>query len=152
MLHFFKILTDIVVEEPETLGWLSELLNSTWTWVTTLGAGAITGIVALIRTLVPSNTALLGLRDKIDELKEGVKLDALKITELETAQKEYQQANDELLAELALLSPNAKAKELAKKLEEKKQALNIQEQIANKVSEAVKSVEAKAVSILKKKE
>jgi hypothetical protein len=152
MLHFFKILTDIVVEEPQTLGWLSELLNSTWTWVTTLGAGAITGIVALARTLVPSNTALLNLRDKIDELKEGVQLDALKIDELETAQKEYQQANDELLTELALLSPNAKAKELAKKLEEKKKALSIQEQIATKVNEAVKSVEAKAVSILKKKE
>ena len=147
----FKILTD-VAEQPESLGFLTELLNNTWTWVTTIGAGAITGTVAIIRSFMPSNTAILTLSDKINELKEGVKLDALKITELETAQKEYQDANDQLLIELAKLSPNTKAKELLKTLEEKKQSLSIQEQIAEKVASAVKVVEQKAVSILKKKE
>ena len=146
-----KILTD-VAEQPESLGFLTELLNNTWTWVTTIGAGAITGVVAIIRSFMPSNTAILTLSDKINELKEGVKLDALKITELETAQKEYQDANDQLLIELAKLSPNTKAKELLKTLEEKKQSLSIQEQIAEKVASAVKVVEQKAVSILKKKE
>ena len=146
-----KILTD-VAEQPESLGFLTELLNNTWTWVTTIGAGAITGTVAIIRSFMPSNTAILTLSDKINELKEGVKLDALKITELETAQKEYQDANDQLLIELAKLSPNTKAKELLKTLEEKKQSLSIQEQIAEKVASAVKVVEQKAVSILKKKE
>ena len=147
----FKILTD-VAEQPESLGFLTELLNNTWTWVTTIGAGAITGTVAIIRSFMPSNTAILTLSDKINELKEGVKLDALKITEFETAQKEYQDANDQLLIELAKLSPNTKAKELLKTLEEKKQSLSIQEQIAEKVASAVKVVEQKAVSILKKKE
>jgi hypothetical protein len=146
-----KILTD-VAEQPESLGFLTELLNNTWTWVTTIGAGAITGTVAIIRSFMPSNSAILTLSDKINELKEGVKLDALKITELETAQKEYQDANDQLLIELAKLSPNTKAKELLKTLEEKKQSLSIQEQIAEKVASAVKVVEQKAVSILKKKE
>lgn len=148
---FIKLLTD-VAEQPESLGFLTELLNNTWTWVTTIGAGAITGTVAIIRSFMPSNTAILTLSDKINELKEGVKLDALKITELETAQKEYQEANDQLLIELAKLSPNTKAKELLKTLEEKKQSLSIQEQIAEKVASAVKVVEQKAVSILKKKE
>jgi hypothetical protein len=148
---FIKLLTD-VAEQPESLGFLTELLNNTWTWVTTIGAGAITGTVAIIRSFMPSNTAILTLSDKINELKEGVKLDALKITELETAQKEYQDANDQLLIELAKLSPNTKAKELLKTLEEKKQSLSIQEQIADKVASAVKIVEQKAVSILKKKE
>jgi len=147
----FKLLTD-VVEQPETVGFLTELLNNTWTWVTTIGAGAITGVIAIVRSFVPSNSALLSLSDKINELREVTKLDALKIGELETAQKEYQQANDDLLLELAKLSPNTKAKELAKTLEDKKQSLSIQEQIAEKVNSAVKIVEAKAVSILKKKE
>ncbi len=148
---FVKLLTD-VAEQPESLGFLTELLNNTWTWVTTIGAGAVTGVVAIIRSFMPSNSAIMTLSEKINELKDGIKLDALKITELETAQKEYQEANDQLLIELAKLSPNTKAKELLKTLEEKKQSLSIQEQIAEKVASAVKVVEQKAVSILKKKE
>ena len=147
----FKILTE-VTEQPQTVGFLTELLNNTWTWVTTIGAGAITGIVAIVRSFMPSNSAILTLSEKINELKETTKLDALKITELEEAQKEYQQANDDLLMEIALNSPNAKIKELGKKLDEKKKQLSIQEQIQEKVNSAVKVVEAKAVSILKKKE
>ena len=42
--------------------------------------------------------------------------------------------------------------ERKRKLEEKKNELTIQEQIQEKVNQAVKSVEQKAVSILKKKE
>ena len=101
---------------------------------------------------MPSNNAILTLSEKINELKETTKMDALKITELETAQKEYQQANDNLLMEIAKNSPNAKIKELGKQLDEKKKELSIQEQIQEKVNNAVKVVEAKAVSILKKKE
>ena len=147
-----KFLSEVVSEQPETIGFLTELLNSTWTWVTTIGAGAITGIVAIVRSFMPSNNAILTLSEKINELKETTKLDALKITELETAQKEYQQANDNLLMEIAKNSPNAKIKELGKQLDEKKKELSIQEQIQEKVNNAVKVVEAKAVSILKKKE
>lgn len=147
----FKLLTE-VVEQPTATGFITELLNNTWTWVTTVGAGVITGVVAIIRSFVPSNTAILTLNDKIAQLKEMTNLDNIKIKELEEAQKAYQATNDELLKEIALHSPNAKIKELGKQLEEKKQALNIQEQIQAKINEKSKELQAKVVSVLKKTE
>lgn len=146
-----KLLTD-VVEQPVSNGVITELLNNTWTWVTTVGAGVITGIVAIIRSFMPSNSAILTLNDKIAQLKEMTNLDNIKIKELEEAQKAYQQTNDELLKEIALHSPNAKIKELGKQLEEKKQALNIQEQIQSKINEKAKELQTKVVSVLKKAE
>jgi hypothetical protein len=147
----FKLLTD-VVELPEATGFLTELLNNTWTWVTTIGAGAITGIVAIIRSFLPSTNAIVTLNDKIAKLKEMTSLESVKIKELEEAQKAYQQTNDDLLKEIALHSPNAKIKELGKQLEEKKQALNIQQTIQNKIDEKAKEIQAKVVSVLKKTE
>lgn len=147
----WHLLTE-VANEVTTTGFLTELLNNTWTWVTTVGAGVITGVVAIIRSFVPSNTAILTLNDKIAQLKEMTNLDNIKIKELEEAQKAYQATNDELLKEIALHSPNAKIKELGKQLEEKKQALNIQEQIQSKINEKTKELQAKVVSVLKKTE
>ena len=147
----WHLLTE-VANETTTTGFLTELLNNTWTWVTTVGAGVITGVVAIIRSFVPSNTAILTLNDKIAQLKEMTNLDNIKIKELEEAQKAYQATNDELLKEIALHSPNAKIKELGKQLEEKKQALNIQEQIQSKINEKTKELQAKVVSVLKKTE
>jgi len=143
---------DSVANEMTTTGFLTELLNNTWTWVTTVGAGVITGVVAIIRSFVPSNSALLTLNDKIAQLKEMTNLDNIKIKELEEAQKAYQETNDELLKEIALHSPNAKIKELGKQLEEKKKALSIQEQIQTKINEKTKELQAKVVSVLKKTE
>jgi hypothetical protein len=147
----FKLLTD-VVELPEATGFLTELLNNTWTWVTTIGAGAITGIVAIIRSFLPSTNAIMTLNDKIAKLKELTSVESVKIKELEEAQKAYQQTNDDLLKEIALHSPNAKIKELGKQLEEKKQALNIQQTIQTKIDEKAKEIQAKVVSVLKKTE
>ena len=147
----WHLLTE-VANETTTTGFLTELLNNTWTWVTTVGAGVITGVVAIIRSFVPSNTAILTLNDKIAQLKEMTSIDNIKIKELEEAQKAYQTTNDELLKEIALHSPNAKIKELGKQLEEKKQALNIQEQIQSKINEKTKELQAKVVSVLKKTE
>jgi len=143
---------DSVANEMTTTGFLTELLNNTWTWVTTVGAGVITGVVAIIRSFVPSNSALLTLNDKITQLKEMTNLDNIKIKELEEAQKAYQETNDELLKEIAIHSPNAKIKELGKQLEEKKKALSIQEQIQTKINEKTKELQAKVVSVLKKTE
>lgn len=147
----WHLLTE-VANETTTTGFLTELLNNTWTWVTTVGAGVITGAVAIIRSFVPSSSAILTLNDKIAQLKEMTNLDNIKIKELEEAQKAYQATNDELLKEIALHSPNAKIKELGKQLEEKKQALNIQEQIQSKITEKAKELQAKVVSVLKKTE
>lgn len=148
----FKLLTEVVTEQPETLGFLTELLNNAWTWVMGLGTAGFVGISTIIRSFVPTNGAIVTLTEKIAELKEMTNLDAIRIKELEEAQKQYQQANDDLLMEIAKNSPNVKVKELGKQLEEKKTQLTIQEQIQEKVNQAVKSVEQKAVSILKKKE
>jgi hypothetical protein len=147
-----KLLSEVVVEQPETLGFLSEILNNAFTWVMGLGTAGFVGVSTLLRAFVPSNGAIVAITDKINELKEMTNLDAIKIKELETAQKQYQQANDDLLMEIAKNSPNVKVKELGKQLEQKKQELTIQEQIQEKVNQAVKSVEAKAVTILKKKD
>ena len=147
-----KLLSEVVVEQPETLGFLSEILNNAFTWVMGLGTAGFVGVSTLLRAFVPSNGAIVALTDKIAELKEMTNLDAIKIKELEEAQKQYQQANDDLLMEIAKNSPNVKVKELGKQLEQKKQELTIQEQIQEKVNQAVKSVEAKAVTILKKKD
>ena len=147
-----KLLTEVVTEQPETLGFLTELLNNAWTWVMGLGTAGFVGVSTILRTLIPSNGAIVTLTEKIAELKEMTNLDALRIKELEQAQKDYQQANDDLLMEIAKNSPNVKVKELGKQLEQKKQELSIQEQIQEKVNQAVKTVEQKAVSILKKKD
>jgi hypothetical protein len=56
------------------------------------------------------------------------------------------------MKEIALHSPNAKVKELGKKLEEKKQALNIQQTIQDKIAERTKEIKAQVVSVLKKTE
>lgn len=147
-----KLFTEVVTEQPETIGFITELLNNAWTWVMGLGTAGLVGISTIIRSFVPSNGAIVAITDKINELKEMTNLEAIKIKELQEAQKQYQQANDDLLMEIAKNSPNVKVKELGKKLEEKKNELTIQEQIQEKVNQAVKSVEQKAVSILKKKE
>ena len=147
-----KLFTEVVTEQPETIGFITELLNNAWTWVMGLGTAGLVGVSTIIRSFVPSNGAIVAITDKINELKEMTNLEAIKIKELQEAQKQYQQANDDLLMEIAKNSPNVKVKELGKKLEEKKNELTIQEQIQEKVNQAVKSVEQKAVSILKKKE
>lgn len=151
MIHLFNIFTE-VVEEPQTLGFLTELLNNTLTWVISLGGAGILAISNIMSKFIPSKDFKLETWNKISSIEDLLDKDATKIAELETAQKEYQQANDELLMEIALNSPNAKIKELGKKLDEKKKQLSIQETIQEKVNNAVKSVEQKAVSILKKKE
>jgi hypothetical protein len=56
------------------------------------------------------------------------------------------------MKEIALHSPNQKVKDLGKQLEEKKQALNIQQTIQDKVSEKTKEIKSQMVSVLKKTE
>jgi len=152
MYHIFKAFTDIVVEEPQTLGFLTELLNNTLTWVISLGGAGVLAISNIMSKFLPSKDFKVETWKEITDLKQLFSVEKEKIEELETAQLEYQQVNDELLIELAKLSPNTKAKELLKKLEEKKQELTIQQKIQDKVNSAIKSVEEKTVSILKKKE
>jgi hypothetical protein len=152
MYHIFKAFTDIVVEEPQTLGFLTEILNNTLTWVISLGGAGVLAISNIMSKFLPSKDFKVETWKEITDLKQLFSVEKEKIEELETAQLEYQQVNDELLIELAKLSPNTKAKELLKKLEEKKQELTIQQKIQDKVNSAIKSVEEKTVSILKKKE
>ncbi len=152
MYHIFKAFTDIVVEEPQTIGFLTEILNNTLTWVISLGGAGVLAISNIMSKFLPSKDFKVETWKEITDLKQLFSVEKEKIEELETAQLEYQQVNDELLIELAKLSPNTKAKELLKKLEEKKQELTIQQKIQDKVNSAIKSVEEKTVSILKKKE
>jgi hypothetical protein len=148
MLH---LLTEIV-EQPQTTNFITDLFNSAFAQITAIGGAGIGGLILLFSKLLPSKNFANNITDKIFSLENTLKGEVEKVAELEIAQREYQDANDELLKELALLSPNTKAKELAKKLEEKKQALNVQEQIQAKVSEKTKELQAKVVSVLKKTE
>jgi len=152
MYHIFKAFTDIVVEEPQTIGFLTEILNNTLTWVISLGGAGVLAVSNIMSKFLPSKDFKVETWKEITDLKQLFSVEKEKIEELETAQVEYQQVNDELLIELAKLSPNTKAKELLKKLEEKKQELTIQQKIQDKVNSAIKAVEEKTVSILKKKE
>ena len=152
MYHIFKAFTDIVVEEPQTIGFLTEILNNTLTWVISLGGAGVLAVSNIMSKFLPSKDFKIETWKEITDLKQLFSVEKEKIEELETAQLEYQQVNDELLIELAKLSPNTKAKELLKKLEEKKQELTIQQKIQDKVNSAIKAVEEKTVSILKKKE
>jgi hypothetical protein len=131
---------------------LAELLNSTLAWVLSLGGAGIGGLMLIFSKILPSRTFTTSITDKIFNLEDTLKGEVAKVVELEHAQTEYQQANDDLLIELAKLSPNAKAKELAIKLEEKKKALNVQQIIQDKVAEKTKEFKAKIVSVLKKTE
>lgn len=148
----FKILTEVVAEQPETVGVLTEVLNNTLTWVISLGGAGVLAVSNIMTKVLPSKDFKSETWKKINGIESLINQEGVKLAELEEAQREYQKANDELLMEIAKHSPNAKVKELGKQLDEKKKQLNLQEQIQEKVNSAVKTVEAKAVSILKKKE
>lgn len=136
-----------VVTELETTNFIADLFNSAFAQITAIGGAGIGGLILLLSKIIPSKNFSTAVTDKIFNIETKLNGEVAKVEELEIAQKEYQEANDELLKELALLSPNAKAKELAKKLEEKKQALSLQQQIQSKVTEKAKEV----ISVLKKK-
>lgn len=142
----WHLLTEVVAEtEPN---FITDLFNSAFAQITAIGGAGVGGLLLLFGKLFPSKNFATTIIDKVATIEQTLKGEVSKLAELEVAQKEYQDANDELLKELALLSPNAKAKELAKKLEEKKQALNVQQMIQTKIEEKTKEI----VSVLKKAE
>jgi hypothetical protein len=106
----------------------------------------------MLGKILPSKNFTQTITDKLFTLEDTLKGEISKLQDLELAQKEYQDTTDELMKEIALHSPNAKVKELGKKLEEKKQALNIQQTIQDKVGEITKGIKAQVVSVLKKTE
>jgi hypothetical protein len=148
----WHLLTEVVVEQPETLGFLKEFLDSAFAQISALGLSGVAGITLLLGKLLPSKNFSQTITDKLFSLEDALKGEISKVQELELAQKEYQDTTDELMKEIALHSPNAKIKELGKKLEEKKQALNIQQTIQDKVGEITKGLKAQVVSVLKKSE
>lgn len=145
----WHLLTE-VVEQPETLGFLKEFLDSAFAQISALGLSGVAGITLLLGKLLPSKNFTQTITDKLFTLEDALKGEITKVKELELAQKEYQDTTDELMKEIALHSPNAKIKDLGKKLEEKKQALNIQQTIQDKVGEITKGLKAQVVSVLKK--
>lgn len=147
----WHLLTE-VVEQPETLGFLKEFLDSAFAQISALGLSGVAGITLLLGKLLPSKNFTQTITDKLFTLEDALKGEITKVKELELAQKEYQDTTDELMKEIALHSPNAKIKDLGKKLEEKKQALNIQQTIQDKVGEITKGLKAQVVSVLKKTE
>jgi hypothetical protein len=148
----WHLLTDIVVEQPETIGFLKEFLDSAFAQISAFGLSGVAGITLLLGKILPTKNFTQTITDKLFTLEDALKGEISKVKELELAQKEYQDTTDELMKEIALHSPNAKIKELGKKLEEKKQALNIQQTIQDKVGEITKGLKAQVVSVLKKTE
>ena len=141
-----------VVEQPETIGFLKEFLDSAFAQISAFGLSGVAGITLLLGKILPSKNFTQTITDKLFTLEDALKGEISKVQELELAQKEYQDTTDELMKEIALHSPNAKIKELGKQLEEKKQALSIQQTIQNKVEEKTKQLKAQVVSVLKKTE
>jgi hypothetical protein len=106
----------------------------------------------LLGKVLPSKSFSKAITDKIFTLEDSLKGEISKVQELELAQKEYQDTTDELMKEIAIHSPNQKVKDLGKQLEEKKQALTIQQTIQEKINEKTKEMKAQVVSVLKKNE
>jgi hypothetical protein len=148
----WHLLTEVVVEQPETIGFLKEFLDSAFAQISALGLSGVAGITLLLGKVLPSKNFSQTITDKLFSLEDALKGEITKVKELELAQKEYQDTTDELMKEIALHSPNAKVKDLGKKLEEKKQALNIQQTIQDKITEKTKEIKAQVVSVLKKTE
>jgi seryl-tRNA synthetase len=148
----WHLLTEVVVEQPETIGFLKEFLDSAFAQISAFGLSGIAGITLLLGKYLPSKNFTQNVTDKLFKIEDTLKSEISKLQELELAQKEYQDTTDELMKEIALHSPNAKVKELGKKLEEKKQALSIQQTIQDKITERTKEIKAQVVSVLKKSE
>jgi seryl-tRNA synthetase len=148
----WHLLTEVVVEQPETIGFLKEFLDSAFAQISAFGLSGIAGITLLLGKYLPSKNFTKNVTDKLFKIEDTLKSEISKLQELELAQKEYQDTTDELMKEIALHSPNAKVKELGKKLEEKKQALSIQQTIQDKITERTKEIKAQVVSVLKKSE
>lgn len=145
MLHLLTSLAETITE-PEVVGGLSEFFNSAFAQISAIGVSGMTALGIFLSKIIPSKNFTAGITDKVFKLEDTLKGEITKLQELEVAQKDYQQANDDLLKEIALHSPNAKIKELGKKLEEKKKALTLQQQIQEKVNEKTSEI----VSVLKK--
>jgi seryl-tRNA synthetase len=148
----WHLLTEVVVEQPETIGFIKEFLDSAFAQISAFGLSGIAGITLLLGKYLPSKNFTQNVTDKLFKIEDTLKSEISKLQELELAQKEYQDTTDELMKEIALHSPNAKVKELGKKLEEKKQALSIQQTIQDKITERTKEIKAQVVSVLKKSE
>jgi hypothetical protein len=107
----WHLLTE-VVEQPETLGFLKEFLDSAFAQISALGLSGVAGITLLLSKFLPSKNFTQTITDKLFSLEDALKGEISKVQELELAQKEYQDTTDELMKEIALHSPNAKIKEL----------------------------------------
>ena len=146
----WHLLTEVITEQPEVVGELADFFNSAFAQISAIGVSGMAGIGFLLAKILPSKNFSKGVTDKLFTLEDKLRAEGNKLIELETAQKEYQEANDELLKEIALNSPNTKVKDLGKKLEEKKKELSLQQHIQNKVNEKTKELQTKVVSVLKK--
>jgi hypothetical protein len=147
----WHLLTE-VIEQPETIGILKEFLDSAFAQISAFGLSGIAGATLLLSKIIPSKNFSKSVTDKLFLLEDSLKGEISKVKELELAQKEYQDTTDELMKEIALHSPNQKVKDLGKQLEEKKQALTLQQTIQDKVSEKTKEIKSQMVSVLKKTE
>jgi hypothetical protein len=148
----WHLLTEVVVEQPETIGFLKEFLDSAFAQISALGLSGVAGITLMLGKILPSKNFTQTITDKLFKLEDTLKGEISKVQELELAQKEYQDTTDDLMKEIALHSPNQKVKDLGKQLEEKKQALTLQQTIQDKVSEKTKEIKSQMVSVLKKTE
>jgi hypothetical protein len=141
-----------IIEQPETVGALKDVLDSAFAQISAFGLSGVAGATLLVSKIIPSKNFSKSVTDKIFALEDSLKGEISKVKELELAQKEYQDTTDDLMKEIALHSPNQKVKDLGKQLEEKKQALTLQQTIQDKVSEKTKEIKSQMVSVLKKTE
>jgi hypothetical protein len=149
----WHLLTEVLeTTEPETIGILKEFLDSAFAQISAFGLSGVAGVTLLLSKIIPSKNFSKSVTDKLFLLEDSLKGEISKVKELELAQKEYQDTTDELMKEIALHSPNQKVKDLGKQLEEKKQALTLQQTIQDKVSEKAKEIKSQMVSVLKKTE
>jgi hypothetical protein len=136
-MDFFRhlvVLTSEIIEIPEVVGleWvehLTQFLNSTFGLTLTGIAGGITGIVTFLKTFFPVHKDFLKVNTSVAEVKEVAVQDHIQIQELQKTQEVESLETNEIVALIALKSPNQQIKtlgaELMKKVEEKKKAIKL---------------------------
>lgn len=152
-MDFFRhliVLTSEIAEIPEVVGleWVEKLttfLNSTFGLTLTGIAGGITGVVTFLKTFFPIHKDFLKVNTAVAEVKEVAVEDHVRINELQKQQEIDALETNEIVALIALKSPNQQVKtlgaELMKKVEEKKKSFKLPK--ATKLEETIKVLKEK---------
>lgn len=149
-MDFLKHLIVLTSEVEQVVGleWVEQLttfLNSTFGLTLTGITGGITAVITFIKTFFPVHKDFLKVNTAVAEVKEVAVEDNIRLTDLQKKQEVEALETNEIVALIALKSPNQQVKmlgaELMKKVEEKKKAIKLPQ--TTKLEETIKVLKEK---------